>query len=438
MKNITMIDSSRIFPHPQNPRKNLGDLSELAESIRVNGIMQNLTVVPKPDGAPDEYLAVIGNRRLAASKIAGVSLLPCVISDMDHKQQVGTMLAENIQRNELTVYEQAEGFQMMLDLGESMTDIAASTGFSVNTVRSRVKLMELDRDKLAKSVKRGARLEDFAKLEKISDPELKNTVLESIGTPNFNYELKRAVSSEEAKAREEALIAELNTFAVEIDRADVDGLQHIQWVSFYGNAVFEKPADAGIRAYFYTYFSGTSISLYATPTKEYLESAAAQEEARKQQSIRGEQLTQIAARSFELRYEFIRNLTGLKALSGQISKLAVYSMLISDWYTRMNSSIVAEMLNIDFDEDEGITVDALSSVFATAPARALLVTAYAKCGDSKNATYHNRSGTYAGNDKLDGLYDMLEALGYELSDEERDYKNGTHMLFACEEQAEAA
>lgn len=54
------------------------------------------------------------------------------------------MLLENMQRSDLTVYEQAQGFQMMLDLGESISDISEKTGFSETTVRRRVKLLELD------------------------------------------------------------------------------------------------------------------------------------------------------------------------------------------------------------------------------------------------------------------------------------------------------
>ena len=81
----------------------LGDLTELAESIRVNGVLQNLTVVPADGKAPGKYYVVIGNRRLEASMIAGVMELPCVVSDMDQKTQVATMLEENMQSADLTV-----------------------------------------------------------------------------------------------------------------------------------------------------------------------------------------------------------------------------------------------------------------------------------------------------------------------------------------------
>ncbi len=441
MDNITQIDINKIFPHPQNPRKNLGDLSELIESIKVNGLFQNLTVVPKPDGDPDEYLAVIGNRRLTASKKAGLSVLPCFISDMSHKQQVATMLAENLQRNDLTLIEQAEGFQMMLDLGESVNEIATSTGFSVTTVRKRVKLLELDRERLEKSVQRGATLDDIAKLETIKDPELRNKVLESIGTANFAYALKAAVNSEEEKVKRAVIITELNTFAEEIDESSTKNLSRIKWIQTSGNAEFEKPADADTRSYFYVIASYGYITLYAEPTSEETEKSAALLEANMKNQIKEAQLSQIAGRAFELRYDFIKNLNGIKALSAMIkniSAFAVFTMLSSGWNDSMDETIIAEMLGIELDEEDCFTFGSLADQLKSSPGRVLLVTAYANCGDSSRAKYHNWGGTYTENDDLDNLYKFLETFGYELSDEEKAYKDGTHELFANEDIAVAA
>ena len=79
MNTIQMIAIDRLHPHPDNPRKDVGDVSELAASIRHSGVMQNLTVVPFGVG----YRVVIGHRRLAAAKEAGLTELPCMVSDMD-------------------------------------------------------------------------------------------------------------------------------------------------------------------------------------------------------------------------------------------------------------------------------------------------------------------------------------------------------------------
>lgn len=149
---ITNINAKLIHQHPDNPRKDLGDLSELSESIKKKGIMQNLTVIP---GYWDEnrahhdegYTLIIGHRRFAAGKMAGVTMYPCrIVQDMSYKDQVGTMLEENMQRIDLTVLEQAEGFQMMLNLGDTEEQIAEKTGFSRTTVHRRLEIAKLDRD----------------------------------------------------------------------------------------------------------------------------------------------------------------------------------------------------------------------------------------------------------------------------------------------------
>ena len=141
---LQYIDVVKIWPHQDNPRKELGDLSELAESIKKNGVMQNLTVVKRYGEITGEwvgsYTVIIGHQRLAASKLAGLKTVPCVVAELTLEQQIATMLAENMQRSDLSVYEQAQGFQMMLNMGETVASVAEKTGFSQSTVRRRVKL----------------------------------------------------------------------------------------------------------------------------------------------------------------------------------------------------------------------------------------------------------------------------------------------------------
>lgn len=138
MAEIQNISIELVKVHPNNVRKTYNDIEELAESIKAKGILQNLTVVPDPQ-EPGKYLTVIGNRRLTAARMAGLETVPCIVSDMDEKEQTSVMLLENIQRSDLTVYEQAQGFQMMLDLGETEDTIAEKTGFSKKTVRHRLR-----------------------------------------------------------------------------------------------------------------------------------------------------------------------------------------------------------------------------------------------------------------------------------------------------------
>ncbi len=107
-RHLKYIPVDKLFPHPDNPRKELGDLTELADSIRAKGVMQNLTVVPFVSKVNPKfngkglYTVIIGHRRCAAAKLAGLAELPCVVVEMTPEEQVATMLLENMQRVDLT------------------------------------------------------------------------------------------------------------------------------------------------------------------------------------------------------------------------------------------------------------------------------------------------------------------------------------------------
>lgn len=147
------IKVEQISSHPDNPRKDLGDLSELVESIREHGILQNITVIPRAcldapkeeqteGNEQGEFVALLGHRRLAAYRIAtgGSGTIRCnVLWELSRAEQIGLMMEENAQRNDLTIPEQVESFQLMLDLGETVESISQKTGFSKSTIYKRVK-----------------------------------------------------------------------------------------------------------------------------------------------------------------------------------------------------------------------------------------------------------------------------------------------------------
>ena len=205
MNKIEMIPICKLKHHPENPRKDLGDLTELTESIRKNGIMQNLTVVSE-DPLDEHFLVVIGNRRMEAAKMAGLEELPCVISDMDHRTQIATMLEENMQRADLTVYEQAQGFQMMMDLGYKPEEISEKTGFSETTVRRRLKMAELDKDTFQKAVGKQITMEDLERLGQVEDIKKRNELLAMYGENNFDWMVNAAIKKQKAdKVRPKAM-----------------------------------------------------------------------------------------------------------------------------------------------------------------------------------------------------------------------------------------
>ena len=187
---IIYLNRSQLEPHPDNPRKDLGDLEELRESIREHGIMQNLTVIPTDDTL-EHFRILIGHRRFAASE-GILTELPCVmVEGLSDREQVGIMLCENIQRSDLTYIEQARGFQMMLDLGDTVETIADKTGFSEKTIKARLEINKLDEETLGEASERfQLSIADFMKLSKIKDVEKRNEILESVdSSKDLAYEV---------------------------------------------------------------------------------------------------------------------------------------------------------------------------------------------------------------------------------------------------------
>lgn len=203
-KQIIYIEASHIRPHPENPRKDLGDLSELVESVKKNGVLQNLTVIPV-EGEPGEYMTLIGHRRYAAGIQAGVEKFPCQIAeDLTPGEQVSIMLEENMQRNDLTIWEQANGFQMMLDLGGTEDSIAEKTGFSKTTVRHRLNIAKLNQKVLREKEKDECfqlSLKDLYELEKIPDVRTRNKILKEAVSSN-NLAQRARIEAGEIKRRE--------------------------------------------------------------------------------------------------------------------------------------------------------------------------------------------------------------------------------------------
>ena len=212
-RQLVNIPIGHLAPHPHNPRKDVGDVDELAKSIEVNGLMQNLTVVPKDADKPvtptSDFVVLIGHRRLAAAKKAGLTELPCkIIEGLSDREQLSTMLEENMQRTDLTIYEQAEGFQMMLDLGETMDTLMEKTGFSETTIRHRLNIAKLDKKKLKEAEDSfQISIKDLSLLEGIEDIKTRNRVLsECRDHRDFEWKVGNAIKEEKrAKAKKELL-----------------------------------------------------------------------------------------------------------------------------------------------------------------------------------------------------------------------------------------
>lgn len=203
-KSIVYLKREQLEPHPQNPRKDLGDLEELRESIKINGIMQNLTVVPTDDSL-EHFRILIGHRRFAASE-GILDELPCVIAeDLTDREQVGIMLCENLQRNDLTYYEQGQGFQMMLDLGDDIEAIEEKTGFSRTTIKHRIEIAKLSKKSIEKDRSWQLSLTDLAALEKIKSVKKREEILnQAYSSENLSTRVNSYLRDERIKENTKA------------------------------------------------------------------------------------------------------------------------------------------------------------------------------------------------------------------------------------------
>lgn len=445
MSELQYIKTSLIHPHPDNPRKNLGDLTELVDSIKVTGILQNLTVVPRDDG---EYTVIIGHRRHAAGQKAGLDEMPCIVREMPPQEQVRTMLMENIQRSDLTVYEQAQGFQLMLDMGETVESIARDSGFSQTTVRRRVKLLELDAEKFRKSEGRGATLQDYLELDKIDDPELKDKALDAIGTSNFRDVLKKAIEDDKNKKRMAQWEADLEAFATKIEkRGYVGGVETpMEYITNFGrwsqkDKMVEKPKDAGKVKYYYI-VGEFQIDLYCDRQERAEREETEEERQRREEMVQHErnkaELEEITERHFSLRSEFISNFSAVKKNALAIMRFAAGVIIGDGEYGRddINTKVLAELLDLDIDDDTEYPeiISMVEQRIAEMPEYTLLACAYASVDEDYNKYWRWRwydggyHCCYEPNDDLDRLYDFLISLGYEMSDEEKAMQNGSHEL----------
>ncbi|MEP6704480.1 MAG: ParB/RepB/Spo0J family partition protein, partial [Acidobacteriota bacterium] len=126
------IPITSIFPNPQQPRTEFGDLTELTESIKAIGVLEPLLVHPTSDG---RFMIIAGERRWRASQLAGLTDVPCIEMAVDEKGIAEIALIENLQRKDLTVWEEADGLASLKErFGYTQEEIAQKISKGRTTV----------------------------------------------------------------------------------------------------------------------------------------------------------------------------------------------------------------------------------------------------------------------------------------------------------------
>ena len=430
MKQLVMLPVKEIQPHPNNPRKDLGDLSELTESIKKNGIMQNLTVVKNEGGG---YTVIIGHRRLAAAKAAGVEKVPCAVAELDEGEQLATMLLENMQRQDLTVYEQAEGIQLLLDMDFSVTDIAQKTGFSESTVRRRTKLLELDRVKFKESQARQVSLKDYEQLFEIEDKGIQNELLDKLGTADFNNDYRIAVSKQKYKRNLEEFKQELRDKKVRLlDSTDSPyqlGYTYFSYLTVSDRLPKLDLTEGEFAAKITDYADSAGVSVYRKDdfqqsTVKNAESNKKTEETLIKNKRFMAEAKEINERMTSLRRDFINNFSIKPSKRSGKENLIIKALLEYLILTEYTPECIlynsdGDPVNFErvYESDGGILI--MLSILEDQ-----LGGGYVYIYDRNHAVKDREDVA-----ELNRWYYLLTRLGYELCKEEKQLRDGTHEIY---------
>lgn len=144
-----MIPLSAIEPDPGQPRSTMGDLDDLVASIRDRGVLEPILVRPRPggpDGGPSGVLfrIISGERRYRAAQEAGLYEVPAIEMDLSDEEALEIALIENLQRKDLTPFEEAEGYRMLAEShGYTHEEISEAVGKSRPVVTESLSLLQM-------------------------------------------------------------------------------------------------------------------------------------------------------------------------------------------------------------------------------------------------------------------------------------------------------
>ncbi len=138
---IQEINIEKIEPNPEQPRKNFTNISELRDSIKVNGVLQPILVLRKGD----KYEIIAGERRWKAASEAGLKKIPAIIKEnLDDEKKLEFALIENVQRENLNPIEEASAYKFLINkFNMKIDDLAKKLGKNRSTISNTLRLLKL-------------------------------------------------------------------------------------------------------------------------------------------------------------------------------------------------------------------------------------------------------------------------------------------------------
>ena len=221
---VQEIPIGEMDPNPDQPRRTFDEesISQLADSIREQGVLQPLLVAP---GSGGRYTIIAGERRYRAGRVAGLETLPCIVKDIDVIHQMEIALIENLQREDLNPMEAARGIRaLMRQCGYTQDKVSVRLGKSRPAVANLLRLLTLP-DEVTEMVRDGRLSAGHARvLAGITGPEEQIRLAERAVREGMSVrQLEQAAASAKGKApakksAKKVLPAELNELQEKIQR----------------------------------------------------------------------------------------------------------------------------------------------------------------------------------------------------------------------------
>lgn len=184
---VVMLNISELCPNKAQPRTEFGTeaLASLAESIKENGILQPVCVRRK--GALYEIIS--GERRMRAAKLVGLTEIPCIIMSVDDEQSAVLALIENIQRKDLSFFEEALAIEkLILCYGLTQEEAAARLGKAQSTIANKLRLLRFT-DAERRIILNGCLTERQARaVIRIDDVRIRRGVIDKVVREKLNLE----------------------------------------------------------------------------------------------------------------------------------------------------------------------------------------------------------------------------------------------------------
>ena len=240
-----LVALEKLDPNPEQPRVEIGDLADLTASIKEKGVLEPLLV--KPSRLNGRWMIIAGERRWRAAREAGLREVPCIEMDVDDRAVAEIALIENMQRKDLTAWEEADGLQALTHkFGYTHEEVARKVGKSRTTVTEALSIAAIPepiRDKCRRADISSKSL--LLEIVRQPDEESMRRLAEQIATRGLTRDDARRERRSEAKVLRKRKGGQAKPFTY---RYVAPGKEYRLELSFRRTSVERKDLAAALRA----------------------------------------------------------------------------------------------------------------------------------------------------------------------------------------------